>query len=131
MLERKFPYFTLTASFLAMLGLIVLTVMELIVYVDIAVMEKMENLTHEEYCGSYAPMAILAMFYPVVALFGLATSWYCGVNTTTFWVRRASFIMLGVCVAVLFPFAASLIGWTDPAWVILQIAKWFANLFIG
>ena len=130
MVERKFPYFTLTASFLAMLGLIVLTVMELMVYVDSAVMEEMENLTHEEYCGSYAPMVFLAMFYPVIALGGVTTSWYCGVNTTITWVRRVSFIMLGICVAVLLPFCAALLGWTDPAWAIIQAAKWFANLFI-
>ena len=128
--KRKFPYITLSASILAMLALIVLSVMELIAYIDISVMEELEDLTHEEYCGSDAQMVFLAMFYPVIALFGLATSWYCGVNTSITWVRRASFIMLGVCIAVLFPFCAMLIGWTGPAWVILQIVKWFANLFV-
>ena len=128
--KEKFPYISLTASCLAMLALIVLTVMELITYIEIAAMEELDYLAHEEYCGSYAPLALLAMFYPVIALFGLATSWYCGANTTIIWVRRASFIMLGVCIAVLFPFCAILIGWLDPAWVIIQIAKWFANLFI-
>ena len=128
--ERKFPYFTLTASFLAMLGLIVLTVMELVGYAELSAVESLETSTVEEIVGIYNSLVFFAMFYPIIALCGLATSWYCGVNTTTLWVRRASFIMLGVCVAVLFPFAATLIGWTDPAWVILQIAKWFANLFV-
>lgn len=128
--KEKFPYFSLTASILAMLALIALTVMELIAYIEIVAREELENIAHEEYCGSYAPMVFLAMFYPIIALGGLTTSWYCGVNTRITWVRRASFVMLGVCVAVLFPFCATLIGWTDPAWVILQAAKRFANLFI-
>lgn len=128
--ERKFPYFALTASFLAMLGLIVLTVMELVGYAELSAVESLETSTVEEIVGIYNSLVFFAMFYPIIALCGLATSWYCGVNTTTLWVRRASFIMLGVCVAVLFPFVASLIGWTDPAWIILQIAKWFANLFV-
>lgn len=128
--KEKFPYFTFSASILAMLALIVLTVMEFVTYIEIAALEKLDNLTHADYCGSEAPLALLGMWYPVVALFGLATSWYCGANTTTLWINRASFIMLGVCIAVLFPFCALLIGWVDPAWVIIQIAKWFANLFV-
>ena len=128
--KEKFPYISLTASILAILALIVLTVMELIAYMEIVAMEELENLAHEEYCGSYAPLVFLAMFYPVIALGGLTTSWYCGVNTTITWVRRVSFIMLGICVAVLLPFCAALLGWTDPAWAIIQAAKWFANLFV-
>ena len=128
--KRKFPYISFTASILAMLGLIMLTIVEIVGYIEIVAMEELDNLAHEEYCGCYAPMVFLAMFYPIIALGGLTTSWYCGVNTTITWVRRISFIMLGVCVAVLFPFYAALLGWTDPAWAILQAAKWFANLFV-
>ena len=128
--KDKFPYVSLTASFLAMLALLVLTVRELISYIEIAAMEELENLAHEEYCGSYAPMVFLAMFYPIIAICGLTTSWYCGVNTRITWVRRASFIMLGVCLVVLLPFCAALLGWTDPGWAIIQVAKWFENLFI-
>lgn len=108
--KDKFPYVSLTASFLAMLALLVLTVRELISYIEIAAMEELENLAHEEYCGSYAPMVFLAMFYPIIAICGLTTSWYCGVNTRITWVRRASFIMLGVCLVVLLPFCAALLG---------------------
>lgn len=130
MVERKFPYISFTASILAVLALIALTIMELIGYVELSVVEDLETSTIEEIVGIHTSLVVLAMFYPIIALCGLATSWYCGVNTTTTWVRRVSFIMLGVCVAVLFPFAAMLIGWTDPAWVIIQIAKWFGDLFV-
>ena len=122
--KRKFPYISFIASIMSMVGLIILSIMVLVVYI--------KDSTMESSYGNMTPLVgILIMFYPIIALYGLISSWYCAANATVLWARRAAFVMLGVSVAVLFPFCAMLLGLNDVAWVIVRIVTWFANLFIG
>ena len=128
--REKFPYISFSASILAILALVALTVIEYVVYSEILSAQELDYLDHEVSRGAYVFMAYLAMFYPVAAVFGLATSWYCGANTAIIWVKRVSYMILGICIVVLFPFCAALLGWSDPIWVTMQIFQWFGNLFL-
>lgn len=103
--NRKFPYISFIASCLSVLGLIILTIMLIVVYIEDS---------NRAYGNSTPLIGLLILCYPIIALYGVVSSWYCGANANTIWLKIVSHIMLIVFSLILLPFClwflASIIG---------------------
>ena len=120
--KRKIPYISFAISILAMLGLIMLTIVEIVGYIELSATAKSG--------AEMAPVVVMLVYYPMIAVPGAISACYCGIKVTITWVKVVSFIILAVCLIVLFPFCAFLLRWGDVVRAIVKMAMWFANLFI-
>lgn len=117
--NRKFPYISFAVSLLAMLGLGLLTIIAILMYIELSATARSGAET--------LPFFVFLFYYPFVALPGAIFSCYCGIRAKITWVKVVSFIMLAICLVILFPFAADLFGWGEGS-VIFRTANWFAGL---
>lgn len=120
--KRRFPYISFAISILAMLGLIMLTILEIGGYIEMSATAQSG--------AEMAPLVVFLLYFPVIAIPGAISSCYCGIKAKITWVKVVSFIILAVCLIVLFPFCAYLLRWGDVVRAIAKMAMWFANLFI-
>ena len=119
---HKFPYISFAISILAMLGLIMLTIVEIVGYIELSATAQSG--------AEMAPLVVFLLYYPFIAVPGAVSSCYCGIKATIKWVKVVSFIILAACLIVLFPFCAYLLRWGDVVRAIVKMAMCFANLFI-
>jgi hypothetical protein len=108
MKKTRFPYISFATSIISMLALIGFTIFEIIAYYDISTAEY-------RYGNDTMPLVGLAVLvYPIIALYGVVSSWYCGANANTIWLKIVSHIMLIVFSLILLPFClwflATIIG---------------------
>ena len=120
--KRKFPYISFGASLLAMLGMGLLTIVLIADYI---------HLSAVAHSGSdMLPLYLMLFNYPFIALPGAIFSCYCGIRAKITWVKVVSFIIFAICLAILFPFVAELLGWGE-GHVVFKMVNWFAGLFMG
>ncbi|MBE6921489.1 MAG: hypothetical protein E7468_08040 [Ruminococcaceae bacterium] len=118
--KRKFPYISFGVSILAMLGLIVLTVVEIVGYIELSAVAQSG--------AEMAPVVVFLLYFPIVAIPGAISSCYCGIKAKIIWVKVVSFIILAVCLVILFPFVAFWLRWQGVLTVIREVAIWFIDL---
>lgn len=118
--KSNFPLIPFAISILAMLGLIVLTVVEIVGYIELSAVAQSG--------AEMAPVVVFLLYFPIVAIPGAISSCYCGIKAKIIWVKVVSFIMLAVCLVILFPFVAFLLRWRGVLTVIREVAIWFIDL---
>lgn len=118
--KRKFPYISFGVSILAMLGLIGVTIFEIVGYIELSAVAQSG--------AEMAPLVVFLLYFPIIAIPGAISSCYCGIKAKIIWVKVVSFIILAVCLIVLFPFCAFYFQWRPVLEVIREAVIWFVDL---